>query len=228
MQLSFNAPVNFDQHFSIPVDTTNWPTYGYVRAGKEGMTPDRPRASFNTLTYAMTATSPYGGSLNNTFGVYIIGFNDPQPAFYVGIASSDGRAPEGIRSRISKHRVKATGSHIGPAQYRTGGVHHPKQWQYFAILRARFYLARQVPDQCKDARLIVGQLSASTLQPKNILEDFEHLIYVNENGIRDYIYKLLWPEVDPSSVILITSAAGSASQTTNPEIMLWDGSVHRF
>lgn len=227
MSLVFGSPVKLNQHFNIPADLTPWPGFAYVRAAG-GMTPARPRASFSTLTNAMSASTPYGSSLTSTFGVYMIGFDDPQPAFYVGVAGNDGKAPEGVKTRIFKHRVKATGSHIGAAPGKTGGVHHPKQWQFYADLRARFYAARPTPDQCADARLIIGQISLTTSQPTKALEYFEHLIYKNEQGIRDYIYGLLWPHLDPASVILLTSGSSRGDVPINPEISLWDGSVHKF
>jgi hypothetical protein len=227
MRLIFDGPVNLNQHFSIPSDLTLWPGFGYLRANG-GMTPARDRASFSTLSNAMTATTAYGNSLTSTFGVYIIGFNEPKPAFYVGVAGNDGKAPEGVRTRILKHRVKATGSHIGSAPDKTGGVHHPEQWQFFASSRAQSYSTRPAADQCADARLVIGQIDLNPLQPTKILEYFEHLIYKNENGIRDYLYGLLWPGVDPSSVILLTSGSNRGTPPIDPEIRLWDGSIHGF
>jgi hypothetical protein len=227
MRLIFGSPVNLNQHFSIPSDLTLWPGFGYRRANG-GMTPVRDRASFFTLSNAMVATTVYGNSLTSTFGVYILAFNDPQPAFYVGVAGNDGKAPEGVRTRILKHRVKATGSHIGNAPDKTGGVHHPEQWQSFASSRAQFYSTRAAADQCADARLVFGQIDLSRLQPTKTLEYFEHLIYKNENGIRDHLYGLLWPGVDPLSVILLTSGSNRGDSPKAPEIRLWDGSTHGF
>ena len=122
------------------------------------MAPDCSRASFNNLTKEMTATTFYCNPLGKTLGDYILAFNDPHPAFYVGVAEGGGKVPEGITNRILKHLVKVTGSHIGTGKYKTGGVNHTKHWRDYEVLRAQFYSNKQVPDQFSDARLIIGKL----------------------------------------------------------------------
>lgn len=112
--LTFTEPVFLKNHFDIPADTTPWPKAGtsaaYV-ATHPGKTPARDRASFQTLTSGMRPTSEYGNSLSNTRGLYVLAFGGEQgltPHIYVGTAVG-----ESVLDRIRKHRVKATGSHIG-------------------------------------------------------------------------------------------------------------------
>lgn len=231
MPLSFEEPVKLNDHFKIPADTSEWGNDDYVRArNKAGMTPNRPRASFKSFNKGMDAYTDYGDNLSKTFGVYLIGFDYPQPAFYVGVAGNDGKSPEGVSSRIMKHRVKATGSHVGATTDTTGGVHHPARWQKFARLRAKYFQESPSPDECQDAKLVVGQLTSGEVQPTQILEYFEHLIFENEKGIRDHIYALLWPENDRESVFFLTSASnnGHCPVGETPEIHLWNGKIHTF
>lgn len=136
--------------------------------------------------------------------------------------------PEGVANRILKHRVKVTGSHIGTGKYKTGGVNHTKHWRDYAVLRAQFYLNKQVPDQCSDARLIIGKLVSPEPHLTKKLEYFEHLIFKNVDGIRDDIYKLLWSDNEPSLVTLLTYRSSERDSPADPEIELWDNKVHRF
>ena len=127
--LTFAPPQKLSDHFSIPCDKSRWTgaagEYSAcidAKGKKIGLTPARERATFHSLSRAMTPVTPNGKALNSTFGVYLLAFDVPSPAFYVGVAASSRRSPEGILSRIRKHRVKLTCSHIGGSASTHGGV----------------------------------------------------------------------------------------------------------
>lgn len=205
MNLVFDEPINASDHFEIPPDTSAWDKCQYHRANG-GQTPLRDRASFRTCNLGMLAKSELAKLMANKYGLYVLAFDNPSPTVYVGIASEGGAAPEGVLSRIRKHRVKTTGSHVGAHEHATGGVDHPANWREFATKRAQFFADQNIQDVCADMRIIIGRLDGAPSQQKNPLEACEALICINENGVLHSLYALLWPEFDPYKVNLLTNA----------------------
>jgi hypothetical protein len=219
MKLLLNAPVALEQHFEVPVDHTTWPNKTY-RKTKSGWTPTRPQATFGTWNQGLTALTRLSHELTSTFGMYILAFDKPYPAIYIGIAADDGTSPEGISNRVKKHRVKATGSHVSASQDTVGGVAHMKNWRKFAIDRASFHQDQELFDSMADARLITAAIQGSSGQRKKDLERFEKAIIADQRGIRSSIEKLLWPDFE-GKVFLLNGEKGKPSMLGTDEVILW-------
>lgn len=206
-------PVHLSDVFEIAEDNTEWHERDgeapYLRFAS-GHTPNRDRATFHTHARSMVLKSSFQSDLENGRGLYCLalgGFSesDLPPAFYVGIA-----AGEVIQTRLKKHRVKLTGAHVGN-ENGTGGVHHPRAWQNYALARATARANEQlnIPDTLSDARLIYS--TPTTLENigvdfKEDLETHETAIVLNHNGIRDSLYNLLWPERGSAEPKLLTTS----------------------
>lgn len=233
VSLVFAAPICVGQHYIIPADNTPWNLQNYRQVihpknGRSaGMTPQRDRAPFKTIRGSMTATSATAETLARSFGVYLVGFDLPWPALYAGVAGdgSDraGRpcTPEGIGTRLAKHRVKATASNVGSGNG-NGGVNHTRGWRSFAVARHRHFGGRG--DEGNDMRLAVGTLSAAQ-SPTSLLAYFEHQIEADTAGVRTAVCRLLWPCVPPACVTTLTTATSSGCRPDGPIIKLWDGSI---
>jgi hypothetical protein len=144
----------------------------------------------------------------------------------VGIAASDGLRPEGILSRVRKHRVKATGSHVGVSENVTGGVHHPTKWRDFAISRAMYFVESNHEDTCKDMQIIIAKIDATIEQPRDALAIFEALLCQNVNEIKNIICGLIWPSVDQVSVNLLTDGHDKLRVPMSVKVVLWDQSIY--
>ncbi len=151
-------------------------------------------------------------------------FDVPFPAFYVGIAASSGKSPEGILSRIRKHRVKLTSSHIGVCPDKHGGVDHTGGWREFAIQRVRHFHDIAIADNVDDACLSFGNFvpSAGPSSHKKEAEWFESQLSSREGWLVK-ILNALWPDKRPDSVFLLTKGKSSGSRPEMPLVMLWDG-----
>ena len=231
--LTFSRPQKLSEHFLIPVDESRWT--GKVGAysscidslGKKiGLTPARDRATFHSLSRAMTPVTPTGTRLDSTFGVYLLAFDVPSPAFYVGVAASSSKSPEGMLSRFRKHRIKLTSSHIGGSATTHGGVNHTGGWREFAAKRADYFSQQRLPDRVDDGRFSCGEFVASggSGSHKAKAEWFESLI-TNRGSHMDRIICLLWPGRNAADVFLLTTGNSSGVRPQSPEIALWDGSV---
>jgi hypothetical protein len=235
MKLKFSAPIMLAEHFRIPVDETNWmpiadPPKPY-RKVNGGFTSNRSLASFGSWQKALEPISDVGRNLSKTFGVYMLAFGDPDcecppAAFYVGVAGDNSKKPEGILTRIKKHRVKVTGANVGGAAASHGGVSHTAGWRQYAPRRHAYYSAKKTVDICADARLVIGLLD-SEHHPTNVLEYFEHRIFKNHLGVRDSIYNLLWGR-PADKVMLLTAASKDGVAPLDPVVQLWDGSTYEL
>jgi len=218
-------------HFFAPVDNTPWVPGEYEtcvdkRSKKTGLTPARERAPFQTLTRGLRATSQFGESLSQTFGLYLLTFDLPFPAIYVGVAASSSRSPEGVLSRIQKHRIKLTASHIGASRATHGGVNHTGGWREFATHRARYHADQQIADQCQDGRFACGLFHPSDgpSSHKTQAEWFESQLLSNQTVINCLIH-LFWPGVQSQTVFRLTKGTSCGVRPRVPRVELWDNSV---
>ena len=231
--LELSSPQKLNEHFTIPVDESRWTgavgEYSTCFDGngkKIGLTPARERASFRSLSRAMTPITEIGRNLNSTFGIYLLAFDQPSPAYYVGIAASSSKSPEGVLSRILKHRVKLTSSHIGGSCTTHGGVNHTGGWRKFAAKRAIWFSAKGLLDRVDDGRFSCGRFTASggSGSHKAEAEWFESQI-TNRGPLMDRILSLLWPGCRTQDIFLLTTGNSSGTRPQSPQIALWDGSA---
>lgn len=219
--LIFDCPVVLSDHYEVPVDDTHWPApFNYHSPGK-GQTPHRPRAPFRTDAKALRPGSQMP-HFDANFGVYMLAIDHPRKAFYVGIAAADSRKPEGVGSRIRKHRVKLTASHVGrslacgsPAG--AVNVDHTGGWRPFAVERYQHYLAAGINDCCPDVRLMVGSAGDNV---KVQLKQFEDAIQHNTGAIRSRIFDILWPGENNSDVEILNTVKGRAPDSLPGAIIL--------
>lgn len=232
--LSFREPARLSQHFSIPLDVSPWKgpvgTYNSCldSKGKQiGFTPARERATFGSLSQSLQATTSVGRLLSKAYGVYLLAFDLPFPALYVGIAASSSKSPEGVLSRIQKHRVKLTASHIGSSATTHGGVNHTGGWREFAIQRASYFCDQGIADCVPDARLVVGEFTPSggLHTHKSEAEWFEGQLTGDER-LKRYLMRLLWPAEELSRYVLLTTGCNSGLRPESPSVTFWDESSH--
>lgn len=179
----------------IPHDTTSWDsidTDPYVNLGAgKGVTPNRSRGM--PLSRALT---PRNATTLPESGLYVLGAGDPTQgiplAFYVGISGVG--AKETIFSRVTKHRVKLTGSHVGTRFPATsnGGIHHPGAWRDYAIERYRWHTQSNINDVCEDVWIMVLGFDDGSAT-KATLEFVEDRIF-NDEKIKQAIIDALWAQ----------------------------------
>ncbi len=236
MELIISEPVALSSLADVHPDRTEWGSGIHChshngRGKKNGWTPKRPRASYFNWERALSPRLD-GQWLCEAYGVYLIFFSVPSPHLYVGTASDDGRKPEGVFNRLKKHIVKATGSHVGVACNKHGGVNHTKGWRSFAAARA--IARRQLaeigafhPDDCRDAKLAVGRvLSGDVLATDEAsLTDFETCVARNTQGARHRLARLFGVE---DFTVVTTGMRREKPSYLGKSIRFWDGSVLRF
>lgn len=220
--LFFAFPVMLDDHYNVPVDDTTWlDPFVYHHVLRQGQSPHRPRAPFRSYRNALVAKSQVA-TFDAHFGIYMLAMDHPRKAFYVGIAAADSRRLEGVGSRIRKHRVKLTASHVGRSlpcgtPKGIGGVNHTGGWRPFAAERYRFYLTANYADCCADVRVMVGTAGTNA---KKTLEQYESAILHNANGIRSRIFDVFWPGEDKSNVVILNTIRGRAPENLPGAIIL--------
>ncbi len=225
--IEFLTPVRLSDHFDIPVDTSQWtgPPGSYIRAADgKGFSPAREKASFGTIAKSMLPKTEVGIQLQRTHGIYVLAFDIPKPAIYVGIAAEFGKSPEGVMGRVRKHRIKLTSSHVGTSPTNYGGVKHTGGWREYAEARVHHFESTQESDACSDGRISCGQFKASGPdgQHKEQALWFENQLttkYLNR------LIKLLWPDVSPGDVFLLTKGTNTGQRPEQPKIAFWDGEV---
>lgn len=215
--LNIACPVRLVEHFDIPIDSTKWScARNYINFPKQHArlntgphTPDRARAPFKSVNKALHPKTDWAKSLKATYGIYILSFDYPFKSFYVGIAASDGKKPEGILTRIRKHRIKITASHVGsmdpnncPTNW--GGVAHTKGWRHIAPKRYDHFKSQGQNDGLSDVRLAIGAVDDGDCLEKTLTE-FESVIYHDHGGERQKIINWLWPISCPSPPYMITT-----------------------
>lgn len=193
MRLIITDPIQATQAFLFPDDTTQWSPSSYRsnyrRCPRGGYTPIREPASYGGLNNAVRALQPE--SWEQQYGIYILLMEIPTPTMYVGIASEDARAPEGIFSRFRKHRVKLSGSHVGNDTGH-GGVHHPRKWGAYAIDRYNYFDGRL--DDFNDIRIATAHIEDIPVQAKAELERFEKHLFNNCSQVLTAIAETAWPQ----------------------------------
>lgn len=227
--LTCASPVRLADHFTVPPDDTDWPGCEYQRCvsknGKSaGVTPRRAQATFQRHHSALVPTSDYGRSMEDAFGVYILTFEVPRSALYIGIAAACGRRPEGVLVRLRKHRVKVTGSRVGANPAANGGVSHTEGWRPFAVERYEHFRAQNGFDTCADARICVGTLTARSGAPKSWLEYFENRIK-KDAELSFALVRALWPEQEGLQPYLLTTRTSQGEKPPMPVIRLWTGEL---
>ena len=208
--LTFSNPQYFKHNFQVPVDSSLWNQQ--YKKNSNGTSPIR-----KAVLKINSALTPVNNSIlanKLVYGIYILTFELPYKAFYVGIASGDSKKPEGILNRLRKHRIKATGSNGG------NGVHHPEQWRKFAQDRFTYFHSQELADSCDDARFVIGQINENC-QNKSILQFYESHIRNNSNGILDDLYKLLWGCQNNTDIMMLTSATCIPQFREDLSFKLW-------
>jgi len=204
MNLIFSKPICVPGNFVVPTDQTLWAQVGHQQTNK-GWTPTRERASFLSWGNSLVPNSAIARDFKDWYGLYIFAADRPAPTMYVGIASNTGKRPEGALNRLKKHRVKATGSHVGPNPNSYGGVHHPQKWRDFATKRYS-QLAGQL-DTLDDVRFILACFNQNN-QPRADLERYEKSIIANQHGIFNVIIDCLWPGRNKTDVVILNDSKG--------------------
>jgi hypothetical protein len=224
MKLLINQTLNLQDFFIVPPDETKWEPMEYILSGNKHkvLVPNRDRATFSSINNALISKSEYSNNLKNDLGIYLLSFDVPYRAFYVGVAGNGAKGkPEGVLKRISKHRIKVTASNVGVS------VNHTKKWREFAFDRYQYFLDKKMKDSCLDMRFNIGKIESGVTQTE-MLEFFEHQILHNINDVRSRIYDLLWPNNMINDVKMLTAASKKGYLPDDPEIYLWDGSQFRF
>ena len=190
MQLIATPFIDLYEHFELPIDDTLWHQQIYVHTNN-GHTPVRPRAAFRNHAHAIKHfedISPEANRIDHAFGIYVITFKLPRPGIYVGIAANDGKAPEGVFSRIKKHRVKVTGSHLGNNPNSVGGVNHTTGWRAYAGERYRYFQNLNESDTLEDFKLshvVVRDEYGAIDNRRHFLENAESYLVRNSDGSLD-------------------------------------------
>ncbi len=190
--------MKLSDHFNVPADSTKW-NGEYTIVAKHGRTPARQRADFQTPRYALEPITAIAKELDSVYGIYAIGVEYPSPAIYIGIAAGGSKSPEGILSRIRKHRVKITGSHVGKSRDTVGGVNHTAGWRYIAKQRSRLFQASRLLDTCQDVWLRIGaahDTAGAPLSDKATLEIFESMLASNHQGLYRELAQSFWPKCE--------------------------------
>ena len=213
IELSFHTLQRLAAHFEVRPDLTPW-ARTYIKTA-HGLTPLRERATFGGIQQVLQPLIHSVHELERATGLYLLAFDRPTPALYVGIAA-DGRAPEGILRRLRKHCVKALGSNVGSGQS-TGGVHHPRQWCEFAV--DRYNQTEGLIDDLGDARFTHAQTSEGN--SKLALQGFERLVCQNADGVLDGICDRLWAGSSARDIRLLTSGSVRLPAGFEHRIHLW-------
>jgi hypothetical protein len=221
--LTFGMPMEVSAHFTMPLDNSHWDGT-YLTIPKQGRTPNRDRAGFQSWRRSLIPITDDAKRLATAYGVYLVAVSRPYRALYVGIAAGLGHdattsTPEGMLKRLQKHRVKLSGTHVGPHSQSVGGVNHTSLWRGLAQDRALSI----TQDDCRDVRFVVGRLRDSlgaALEGKADLERFEARIARNHLGVRNKIADLLWL-ADDTDYRLLTKSHRKLFCRDDDEILLW-------
>lgn len=224
-KLSFITPQSVVDHFDVSADTTAWGgeyQQSFLGNGKtSGQTPVRNRASFHTKSRALVAKSELALRLKKQCGLYLVSFDLPYPALYIGIAAKS-KKPEGILSRLQKHRIKATAAHLGSSPTNNGGMNHTRGWRSFAIDRYAYFSQRDVADNCADMKFSFGDVEISDVvcTHKKGLEYIENFIFQN-NDIQKKLRLLLWPDIGSTDVYQLTSTTSRGIKPSVSSVDFW-------
>lgn len=218
--LKLQGPVLLSSLFDVPPDESIWTSVGYRRLARGIHNPDRPRASFGSFSRALVER---GSSSNKKcFGVYAIGFSLPVPALYVGVASASARSPEGVVSRLRKHRLKSTGSDLGV------GFNHTERWRPFAQQRYRYFQERREKDILSDAIVLMGDIDRldDPGEHKKICEYFEHQLVAQPRLFRALAEGMLG--VRGCEVVSLNARTSLGRRPVEPRVDFWGERIEKL
>ncbi|HEY0200037.1 MAG TPA: hypothetical protein VGC19_16115 [Rhodanobacter sp.] len=216
--LRLSHPVLLNEFYRVPADITPWPSLDYRKLKVSGWTPARASSSFGSHAAALQEISVCNPK--DQYGIYALGFAVPRPALYIGIAARS-RVPEGITTRLRKHRVKATGSHVGSA-FDQSGINHTKQWRKFAPERYRHFATMGCHDLLGDAILLTGDIEGleDIGHHKKACEYFEHML-VNDMRHFETLTRAMFG-VAATEVFSLNSGRGACGRAPiAPGINFW-------
>lgn len=216
MILQLGSVLDVPKNFHVLADMSIWQPSDYIQTA-QGWTPKRERASYISWQKSVVPNTNAAHNLNDYFGIYILALEIPEPTLYIGIASNDTKSSEGVLNRFKKHRVKISGSHVGTAPTRTGGVNHPINWRKFA--KERYSVMGGVPDCLSDVRIVVSRFVKTSIQAKAELERFESSMICNQNNALDKVVDKLWPGKTSNDVRLLNGTRGRPELTTEDQII---------
>lgn len=211
--LTFEQPRLLKDHFEVMPDATPW-NRTYIKT-RHGTTPERGRATYQTVQRVLRPQTEIAHHLAEATGLYMLAFDLPSPALYVGIAA-EAKRPEGILRRLQKHCVKAMGSNVGKFGS-TGGVHHPSKWSDFAIQRHVFLNGTH--DALADVRFITAQVNEGN--EKTHLEHFEAILCSNLDRSLDQICAKLWEGGAAHNIRLLTDRFSRLRGAFDHRLLLW-------
>lgn len=200
--INITKPTHLNHLFNVRVDHTRW-NGGYLRENNVTR-PDREAAPFGPLAGALGPNNDAG--LPDR-GLYLLGFKVPFPCFYVGIAFS-----ETIRTRLKKHRVKATASVSGGQ-----GVNHTVGWRWLAYSRWKAGLhARPNGDLLEDCIVSIVQVYGQDVG-RDIYLQLENSILQNCWNVRSCFLAGLGVD-DVANPMIINASLGQGGCLAGVEV----------
>jgi len=200
-EIKFNIykPINLNEIFDIPEDTSVWmdePRYVINKSGNHVPNRDISLSGSELIIPKNEVIKKFFNKKSSSnYGVYILIFEDFKK-FYVGIAArysycnKNGilkklKSPEGFFTRLKKHRAKCTGT-------TASGVNHtnsrPYGWRDFALEREAIYNKNKQIDTMTDCLLSLITFNChedyENNNDKGILESLES--HINKNGLSKY------------------------------------------
>lgn len=211
IKFTITNPLNLANCFNVLEDQSAWfKKEKYMRLGGN-IVPNRNFAlKFSELLIPKKKTHESFFSKNSkyNYGIYILLFNDFKK-YYVGIAAKYSKFdknrnlvkiknPEGIFTRLRKHRAKCTGTYCN--------INHTKFWRQFALERYEFYEKKNKKDIMSDCELsfiFFNNHEKYKINDKGILEEFEdHINQHNISNILNDKYSNFYPIATTKSRVL--------------------------
>jgi hypothetical protein len=182
-----SSPVKLSDLFNIPKDNSSW-NYNYCRIKNENYVPDRekiftPRQIL--IPKNKDIKEKFSKKSHTNYGIYILLFKTFS-YFYIGIAAKYSgldkngnikkiKTPEGIFTRLKKHRAKCTATHVSNNYNHTGNDDYG--WKSFAKKRYKHYSSEKqidTMDDCYLATLIFENHDSYKDNDKGKLKELEN------------------------------------------------------
>ena len=174
-------PVNINELFHLPPDTTEWKTLEYVKNKSGYDIPKREKVftQSQVLLPKEKFQSFFSKNSKYNYGIYLLFFKD-FGKFYVGITAKYSKlvknliikqikSPEGFLTRLRKHRAKCTGTDINI-------MHTASEWQPFAKERYKKIGPGDTMDDCYLSFIIFKNHENEKENDKGKLEYLENKI----------------------------------------------------